>query len=216
MKLILKLLSLISLVGYVSAEPLQYYGTPFFYGKYTSNYYNCYYDITNQIGECDDDYGTEEAIVGYTTGTEQIAYNVKLFTEVICNDGNCYSKWGEPYGEVAITGISYWYVPKGFYLAGDVGTIKAFKHGSGPLAASYPISHVQVLPALDDAPKGHVGVSTASYDVYCNAAEECSYLNIEMTYSELINLIPKVMTTNCDQYFCYSSNQTIVGLNPRS
>lgn len=205
----------------VHAEPIQYYGTPVFYGKFAPDRYKCVYVEDKRYGYCGALGLVEEGEVGFTGPNDSnkgVGYVIRLYGEVVCNNGNCTSNYGEPLGQIAKADTSYWYIPTGYYLADVKGEYYAFKHGHGPLAHDFPMKNVKVLPGYDDPVDGvqeHFKHDYVRYAVYCNESLECSYMGRVMLASQLVDYIPKVMTTTCNKLFCYNPDLTIAGLNPR-
>lgn len=203
------------------AAPLQYYGTPVFYGKFAPDQFECIYNGTHRYGYCGALGSVEEGEVGFTDPNDPnkgVGYVMRLYGEIVCVNGNCNSNYGEPLGQIANTETSYWYIPTGYYLADVKGKYFAFKHGHGPLAHDFPMKNVKVLPEYNDPVNGvqeHFKDTRERYDVYCNEAMECSYMGRVMLASQLHDYIPKVMTTNCSKLFCYHPDLTIAGLNPK-
>lgn len=205
----------------VNAAPLQYFGTPVFYGKFAPDQYTCTYNTEHRYGYCGALGLVEEGVVGFTDPKDPnkgVGYLMRLYGEIVCTNGNCTSNYGEPLGQIASSDTSYWYIPTGYYLANLGDKYVAFKHGHGPLAHDFPMKNVKVLPGYDDPATGvseHFKDTRERYDVYCNASLECSYMGRVMLASQLIDYIPKVMTTSCSMLFCYHPDLTIAGLNPR-
>lgn len=206
----------------VKAEPLQYYGTPVFYGKFMPDTVDCIYNEKHRYGYCGVEPPVEEGEVGYTVPGQPgkgIGQVIRLYGEVVCTDFHCASNYGEPLGIVEAKGTSYWYVPTGFYISNHTGVYKAYKHGTGPYAHDFPKKNIKVIPELNDLPRGIIQEykdTLERYDVYCNDGGDCSYLNRVMTIEQLAEYVPKVMTTRCGPTFCYHPDDTIAGLNPRS
>lgn len=204
-----------------NATPVQYLGTPVFYGKYTSDQVGCVYNQGANYGFCGDIRDPEEGEIGLTNPTEPnrgVGAMIRLFTEVTCVNGKCASNYGEPLGYMANTGTSYWYIPTGYYLSNNGQNILAYRQGTGPRANEFPMAPVKVLDALQDPPRGivrHYNDNLERYNVYCNKALECNYMGRVLVASQLHQYIPKVMTHNCGDVFCYHADRTIAGLNPR-
>lgn len=204
---------------HVQAEPVRYYTTPVFYGKFTPKLAHCTVDAPARYGFCGWPLYAEEGEVGVTgpDGKPEGVFT-RLYDEVVCLDDICETNYSEPRGSIDSKGVTYWYVPKGFYLATLSGKVTAIKYGNGPLARNYPIRDV-VLPAgTTDWPDGEfIPVEDdQTYRVWCNEALECSYMSRVMEYSELKQYIPPVLTTRCDSLFCYDDRTRIVGTNPKS
>ena len=208
-------------LGKAHAAPLQYFGTPIYYSKFTPNEFDCVYAANASFGFCADARYYEEATIGYTQRNDPNkgeGVPVRLFTEVVCLDTICASNYGEPYGSSVERGVTYWYVPVGFYMDNTSGKTKVYKHGTGPRAEYFLMKNIKAVPGYQDPPVGKVQKPKDTldrYDVYCNQADECSYMGRVMSVSQLSKYIPKVMTTHCDRKFCYNSDQTIAGLNPK-
>lgn len=207
--------------GKAKAEPMQYFGTPIYYSKFTPNEFDCVYTKDASFGFCGNARYYEEATVGYTQLNDPnkgVGVPVRLFTEVVCLDTICATNYGEPYGSSVERGITYWYVPVGFYMDASGPKTKVYKHGTGPRADYFLMKNIKGVPGYQDPPVGKVAKpkdTLVRYDVYCNKADECSYMGRVMLASQLHNYIPKVMTTNCNGWFCYNADQSIAGLNPR-
>lgn len=208
-------------LGKAQANPLQYFGTPIYYSKFVPNDFDCVYDANASFGFCGNARYDEEATVGYTQATDPTkgeGVPVRLFTEVVCLDTICATNYGEPYGSSVERGITYWYVPVGFYMDASSTKTRVYKHGTGPQADYFLMKNIKSVSGYQDPPVGKVQKSKDTlnrYDVYCNPADECSYMGRVMLASQLQQYIPKVMTTNCNGKFCYNSDLTIAGLNPR-
>lgn len=205
----------------VNAAPLQYFGTPIYYSKFVPNEFECVYVANASFGFCGDARYYEEATVGYTKATDPNkgeGVPVRLFTEVVCLEKICATNYNEPYGSSFEGGVTYWYVPVGFYMDNSSGKTKVYKHGTGPRAEFFLMKNIKTVPGYQDPPVGKVQKPKDTldrYDVYCNPADECSYMGRVMLASQLQQYIPKVMTTNCNGKFCYNPDLTIAGLNPR-
>lgn len=203
------------------AEPMQYFGTPIYYSKFVANDFDCTYTPNASFGFCGDARYYEEATVGYTQKDDPnkgVGVPVRLFTEVVCLDTICATNYNEPYGSSAESGVTYWYVPVGFYMDASTGKTRVYKHGTGPRAEYFLMKNIKNVPGYQDPPTGKVlkpKDTLNRYDVYCNRANECSYMGRIMLASQLQQYIPKVLTTDCDTRFCYNADQTIAGLNPR-
>lgn len=212
---------LLLVCGMAVAEPMQYFGTPIYYSKFTPNEFECVYTPEASFGFCGNARYYEEATVGYTQRNDSNkgeGVPVRLFTEVVCLDTICATNYGEPYGSSVETGVTYWYVPVGFYMDASGPRTKVYKHGTGPRADYFLMKNVKLLPGSQDKPVGRVEQNKDTverYDVYCNPADECSYMGRVMLASQLHEYIPKVLTHNCSGMFCYNSDKTIAGLNPR-
>lgn len=196
----------------------EYYGTPVYYSKFTKDSYQCIYNKDSRMGYCGGARYPEEGVIGYRYGDHIEAAKVKLLAEITCIAGECKSRYGEPFGRTSVPGVSYWSVPVGFYLDTVNGKTRAYRKGTGAMAANYPIMDVIDLPEYQDPPRGLIEKhkdTLVRYDVYCNPADECSYLGRVMTASRLNNYIPRVMTINCGELFCYHPDLTIAGLNPK-
>lgn len=204
------------------AEPIQYYGTPFFYSKFVADSFDCVYTERVSYGFCGDIKYPEEGVVGYTIKGEPDQGEgavIRFFQEVICLDGICETNFGERVGSTDVMGTSYWYIPVGFYMDIVNGKTRVFKHGTGPSGSKYQMRNIKDLPEYEDPPRGLVlkyKDTVDRYDVYCNQADECSYMGRIMLASQLHNFIPNVLTHNCSSRFCYNQDGTIAGLNPRA
>jgi hypothetical protein len=200
---------------------MQYFGTPIWYSKFTPNEFDCVYAKEASFGFCADARYYEEATVGYTQKNDPnkgVGVPVRLFTEVVCLDTICATNYGEPYGSSVERGVTYWYVPVGFYMDNSTGKTRVYKHGTGPRADYFLMKGIKLIPGYQDPPVGKVQVPKDTldrYDVYCNQADECSYMGRIMLASQLKQYIPKVLTYNCSGRFCYNQDKTIAGLNPR-
>lgn len=205
----------------VHAEPVQYFGTPVFYGKYAPDQFKCVYTADHHYGYCGALGSVEEGEVGFTDPNDPskaVGYVMRLYGEVICTNGKCMSNYGEPLGQITSAETSYWYIPTGYYLTNLGKEYITFKQGTGPLAHVFPMKNVKVLPEYDDPPTGvteQFKDIRERYDVYCNASLECSYMGRVMMASQLPQYIPKVLTTSCNQLFCFHPDLTIAGLNPK-
>lgn len=203
------------------AAPVQYFGTPIFYSKFTANEFDCVYASNASFGFCADARYYEEATVGYTQKNDPNkgeGVPVRLFTEVVCLDTICSTNYGEIYGTSVERGVTYWYVPVGFYMDASTGRTRVYKHGTGPRADYFLMKGIKLIPGSADQPVGKVAKpkdDIARYDVYCNAALECSYMGLLLNASNLSKYIPKVMTYNCGEVFCYNDDRSIAGLNPK-
>lgn len=217
-------LACIVLLGYgifqaVHADPLRYYGTPVFYGKFTPKVAHCTFDLPSKYGFCGWKEYPDYGVVGMSTMSgKKKGLQVVLYDEVICDDVLCQTNYSEPRGKIDSKGVSYWYIPKGFYLASINGIPTAVKYGNGPLTQSYPIRDV-ILPAkTTDYPDGaFIPVDNDdTYRVFCNPARECSYMGQVMEYPELKQYVAPVLTTRCNDLFCYNDRDQIVGTNPKT
>lgn len=199
-----------------SAKASEYYGTPIYYSKYFADTYPCVMGKV-ELNYCGNSKFPETAVVGYKEIDGVSSSRVKLLVEVVCDPTGCSSNYGEPYGRTNQPGTSYWLVPVGYYLDVVDGKVSAFRHGTGQLAKTYPIRDVLDVPKFDDTPKGLQQKDTiVRYNVYCNVADECSYLGRRLVASELRQYIPRVMTYNCQGWFCYNPDDSIAGINPKS
>lgn len=203
------------------AAPMQFYGTPMFYGKFTESKQPCVFNKAAAYGYCGDIRDPEDAIIGFTDPAEPtkgLGLATRMFTEVVCVAGKCASNYGEPLGRIDVLTTSYWTIPTGHYLASNDGEQVAYQQGTGPLANEFPRYPVKEIPALQDPPRGvarHFNDGLDRYEVYCNKALECSYMGQQLMASELSRYIPKVMTYSCGKVFCYHADKTIAGLNPK-
>lgn len=205
-----------------AAEPLRYVGVPVFYSKFLPKLAPCVYTEEARYGFCGWRNYPEDGQLGVTSVEDQpskAAYTYKLYDEVVCINGVCKTNYGEPRGAIELQKTTYWYIPLGFYLTEFNGAIRAIKYGNGPLADKYPIRAVKLLPEYDELPDG-VYVPMEEdwdvYDVWCNAADECSYMGRVMLFDKLRNWIPKRLSYNCDGRFCYHENGRVVGIDPKS
>lgn len=204
-----------------AAEPLRWVGVPVFYSKFVPKIAPCTYDADAQYGFCGWKNYPEDGEIGVATMTGDVkeSYKFRLYDEVLCVAGKCATSFGEPRGALPEDQAQYWYIPKGFYLTTLNGVTTAVKYGNGPLGNKYPIRAVKELPAYPDVPDG-ISVPEAQdalvYDVWCNVAQECSYMGREFSYKELSRLIPKRLTTNCDSAFCFTPEGRVAGLNPKA
>ncbi len=205
----------------VHAAPMQYYGTPFFYGKYSVEKQDCIFVKDARYGVCGDIRDPEEAVVGWTSPTDDskgIGVRVTSNIEVTCVNGRCFSNYGEPLGEIDTSITSYWFIPLGYYITASGKGVVAYQQGTGPLAEKYLRYPVKVLPELQDPPRGiarRFNDGLDRYEIYCNKALECSFMGKQMIASELSKYVPKVLTYSCDSLFCYHADKTIAGLNPK-
>jgi len=204
-----------------AAEPLRYVGVPVFYSKFVPKLAHCTYNEKVQYGFCGWANYPEEGEVGVTTTSGDVteAFNVRLYDEVVCIGTICQTNYGESRGYTESNEVSYWYIPKGFYLATLSGETTAVKYGNGPRASSYPIRGVKILPEYNDVPDGeYIPEEQAEgvYYVHCNPALDCEYMGRVMPFTELKRYISTVMTVNCDKFFCYNPEQQIVGINPKT
>jgi hypothetical protein len=218
--IVLALIILGAKINKVEAAPMQYFGTPIYYSKFTPNEFDCVYAKDASFGFCADARYYEEATIGYTKATDPEkgeGVPVRLFTEVVCLDTICASNYNEPYGSSAERGVTYWYVPVGFYMDASTGKTRVYKHGTGPRAEYFLMKGIKLIPGYQDPPVGKMQKDTPNrYDVYCNKADECSYMGRIILASQLRNYIPSVLTHNCSGWFCYNPDNTIAGLNPRA
>lgn len=194
------------------AEPLKYEGTPFFYSGYAKPVYDCSYDDTSRYGACADKTYPDDGIVALTDGSTRV---VQFYNEVVCLDGTCQTNYNEPVGLADIKGVSYWYVPVGYYLkTGSDGVVKAYRQGTGPLATTYKMSPTipddYSTPVVD----GNV-VGPDEYNAYCNRVGQCKYMGMVVSFDTLKTYIPKVLTHRCDPNLCYNPNNTVAGINPK-
>lgn len=205
----------------VKAAPMQFYGTPMFYGKYTEPKQPCVFNKAAAYGYCGGANTPEVAVIGFTDPTEPTSgfgLTTRLLTEVICVAGKCASNFGEPMGRIKSQTTSYWTIPTGYYLASNDEEQVAYQQGTGPLAEEFPRYPVKEIPTLQDPPRGvarYFNDGLDRYEVYCNKALECSYMGQQLMASDLPRYIPKVMTYNCGKVFCYHADKTIAGLNPK-
>lgn len=208
-------------IGGAAATPMQFYGTPMFYGKFTESKQACIFNKVAAYGYCGDIRDPEDAIIGVTDPTDPtkgLGLTIRMFTEVTCVAGKCASNYGEPMGRIKNKATSYWTIPVGRYLASSDDEEVAYQQGTGPMAEEFPRYAVKEIPALQDPPRGvahRFNDGLDRYEVYCNKALECSYMGQQLMASELSNYIPKVMTYNCGVVFCYHADKTIAGLNPK-
>lgn len=198
------------------ATASEYYGTPIYYSKYFEDSYPCVIGKA-ELNYCGDPKFPETAVIGYQDIEGVSSSRVTLLTEVVCTAGVCSSNYGEPYGRTGLPGTTYWSVPVGYYLDLVEGKVRAIRHGTGALAETYPIRDVINLRDYQDPPRGIEQKDTLMrYNVYCNIANECSYLGRRMMASELRQYIPRVLTYNCQGWFCYNADYSIAGLNPKA
>lgn len=212
---LLSALAFTSLIA--KADPVNYYSVPVYYSKFVPKLATCTVDIPARYGFCGWANYPEEGEIGVTQNGKTEGWFVRLYDEVVCIGGHCETNYSEYRGEISDPGVTYWYVPKGFYLAEIAGKTTAIKYGNGPRASVFPIRNVQILPEYVDYPDGqYIPVEKDSgYQVFCNPAKECSYLGRVFNYADLKQYIPPVLTTRCDPLFCYTDDR-IVGLNPKS
>jgi hypothetical protein len=218
---LIALLVLLFSFGVQAAEPLRYVGVPVFYSKFVPKLAPCTFNPGSSYGFCGWMLYPEEGEVGVATMDNKVkeAFFIRLYDEVVCVNAVCATNYGEPRGAIDGKGTSYWYVPKGFYLVKLAGAINAVKYGNGPLADKYPIRAVKILPEYNDMPDGKYvpeDEDSLSYDVWCNAGNECSYMGRIMTFTDLRKYIPPRMTLYCDKRFCFNEDQRIAGINPKS
>uniref|UniRef100_A0AB39CDB2 Uncharacterized protein n=1 Tax=Pseudomonas phage RVTF4 TaxID=3236931 RepID=A0AB39CDB2_9VIRU len=212
------MLGLVIITANAHAEPVRYYSTPVFYGKYTPKIAHCTVDVPARYGFCGWPLYAEEGEVGVTGTNGPEGVFTRLYDEVICLGDICETNYSEPRGSIESEGVTYWYVPKGFYLATIAGKVTAVKYGNGPLARNYPIRDVIIPKGSTDWPDGQfIPVEDdKTYRVWCNEARECSYMSRVMEYSKLKQYIPPVLTIKCDSLFCYDDRDRIVGTNPKT
>lgn len=217
----LVLVAMLMMSWFAQAEPLRYVGVPVFYSKYLPKVAPCTYDDKSRYGFCGWANYPEEGEVGVTTmsGGVKESFITRLYDEVVCVGQICTSNYGEGRGSTESNEVTYWYIPKGFYLTTLSGVITAVKFGNGPRASSYPIRDVKILPEYNDVPDGeYIPESHESdvYNVHCNPAMECEYLGRPMSFTDLKRYIPPVMTTNCGEAFCYNADGAVVGINKKA
>lgn len=218
---LIALLVMLFSFGVQATEPLRYVGIPVFYSKFTPKVAPCTYNPITKYGFCGWMFYPEEGEVGVTTMSGDIkeSFFIRLYDEVLCDPEKCATNFDEPRGELIGIKTSYWYIPKGFYLTRILGQITAVKYGNGPLADKYPIRAVKILPEYNDMPDGKYvpeDEDSLTYDVWCNAANECSYMGRIMPYTDLRKYIPPRMTLYCDNRFCFNEDQRVAGINPKS
>lgn len=218
----LVLVAMLMMSWFAQAEPLRYVGVPVFYSKYLPKVAPCTYDDKSRYGFCGWANYPEEGEVGVTTQSGDVteAFFVRLYDEVVCIGQICQTNYGQArgYTDEPLDTVSYWYVPKGFYLAPIAGVITAVKFGNGPRALSYPIRGVKILPEYDDRPDGeYIPEEKESdvYNVYCNPALDCEYMGRVFTFEQLRKYIPAIMTTDCGKLFCHNKEGDVVGINPK-
>lgn len=218
---LIALLVLLFSFGVQATEPLRYVGVPVFYSKFVPKIAPCTYSKEASFGFCGWALYPEEGEIGVTTMDAKVkeAFFVRLYDEVLCIDGKCATNYTEPRGEFEDTGTAYWYIPKGFYLTKLNGQITAVKYGNGAQANKYPIRAVKILPEYNDMPDGVYvpeDQDNLTYEVWCNAGDDCSYMGRVMSFTDLRNYIPNRMTLYCDNRFCYNEDQRVAGINPKS
>lgn len=215
----LGLCCLVILAANAKAEPMRYLGVPVFYSKFVPKIAPCTINIPANYAFCGWANYPEEGEVGVTTASgKKEGWNIRLYDEVVCISGMCDTNYGEGRGSVLEPGVTYWYIPKGFYLTTLAGKTTAVKYGNGPEAKTFPIRDVVELPAeYNDQPDGTFEpVREGTYHVTCNPAKECNYLGRVFNYADLKQYIPPVLSTYCDLLFCYNPQQQIVGTNPKA
>lgn len=204
-----------------AAEPLRYVGVPVFYSKFVPKIAPCTFEKNASFGFCGWALYPEEGEIGVATmqGDVKDAFFVRLYDEVLCIEGKCATNYGEPRGKFEDKGTGYWYIPKGFYLTKLNDQITAVKYGNGPQANQYPIRAIKVLPEYNDMPDGVYvpeDKDSLSYDVWCNAGNECSYMGRVMSFTDLKKYIPNRMTLYCTDHFCYTPEDRVAGINPKT
>lgn len=210
-----------AVLNYVhAAEPERWAGTPVFYTVYTPKVVDCDFDKKSAQGGCYISGYPEQGFVGITHLGEAggIAQPMRLYTEVTCDMGHCFTQFGEPAGHISGNNTQYWTIPVGYYLDDSAGTLQAWKHGNGPKATTYPIRDVQLISG-DHKPDGNFtseAQDNLSYKVYCNEGGDCSYMGKVINYAQLHQYVPKRLTMQCDVRFCYDRDMSIAGLNPRT
>lgn len=204
-----------------ATEPQRWVGVPLFYTSFVPKVADCTYNEKATYGNCGWKGYPEEATIGLTTVSESPVIEVirtRLYTEVTCVKGECKTQFGQPVGEIASKGISYWTIPTGFYLTDLNGKTKAVKFGNGPKANIYPIRGVLILPEYNELPDGvYIPEETErlAFDAYCNPGYDCSYMGKVINYAQLNKYVPKRQSLDCGEQFCYDHLQKVVGLNPR-
>jgi hypothetical protein len=204
----------------VQAEPMRYLGLPVFYSQFTPKVAHCVEDAESKYNVCGWAKYPELGKLGITTTREQPyreGYTVELMDAVLCIEGRCATNFNELRGSISKRETGYWYIPKGFYLTDIGGKATAVKYGNGPLASTYPIRNVVLLPG--ETPDGLFVPEDQErlvYSVTCNIADECSYLSRVMTLTELTKYIPKRLSTICDLQLCYDPAGKVIGLNPKA
>lgn len=205
----------------VSAAPLQYYGTPIFYSKAMADEYPCVYNNNNRYGFCGEATLPEEGEIGLTDPNDPnhgMSATIRLYTELTCSQGVCQSNYTEKLGTITDLKTGYWYIPTGYYLSNVDGKYVAYRHGTGPLAKEFPMGKVLTLGYNPNAVNGYSRQykdNLDRYDVHCNSIGECSYMGRVMMLSQLADLVPKILTFNCDENFCYNQDLTVAGINPK-
>lgn len=201
-----------------TADPVRYYTTPVFYGKFVPKVAPCTVNIPTRYGFCGWANYPEEGEVGTIHDGIKAGVFLRLYDEVVCIDDICETNYDEPRGSIDSKGVTYWYIPKGFYLATIAGKATAVKYGNGPLKRNYPIRDVIIPDGSTDWPDGEfIPVEDdQTYRVFCNVARECSYMGRVMEYPELKRYVKPVLTTRCDSLFCYDDWERIVGTNPKT
>lgn len=205
-----------------AADPLRWVGVPVFYSKYLPKVAPCTYTDEARYGFCGWKLYPEDGQIGVTSVEDhpsKVSFTYKLYDEVVCIDGVCKTNYGEPRGRLESTKTTYWYIPLGFYLFEYDGAIRAVKYGNGPLARTYPIRAVKLLPEYAELPDGEyipMEEDWDVYDVWCNDANECSYMGRVMLFDNLRNWIPKRLSFKCDGRFCYHENGRVAGIDPKA
>lgn len=204
-----------------ASEPQRWVGVPVFYSKFVPKQVKCSYQKDANQGTCGIESYADVGTVGLTTAEadpkiEEV--KIRLYMEVTCVNHQCRSPYGEPAGIVALKETSYWTVPTGFYLYSTADGVTAYKAGNGPLAKDYPIRNVWLLPEYNDVPDGYYlpeESNRLNFQVWCNVADECSYMGKEINYIQLKKYVPKRLSALCDERFCYDPQYSVIGLNPK-
>ncbi|AEH03649.1 hypothetical protein AVT69_gp224 [Pseudomonas phage PhiPA3] len=219
------LLCLLVLAGSVWGNPVKdpvvYKHVPYWYTVQTPKEISCVYTPGANMGMCGVPNYPDEVTVSVTRRsdyTEERAYRVATYIQYVCIDGVCSDAYGAIGGVLeGEVGITYWELPRGYYVTTEQGQYKAYKHGNGPLAQRFPIRDVLLNGESIDGFYVSVEQTQNLYNVHCNVqTQRCEYLGRELTLLELAQLVPFVKTDMCDAYLCYiNSNKAMVaGINP--
>lgn len=222
--LLLMLLSISTAFASPGKEPLMYAQTPLFYSTFTPKVAPCFFDSVSRQGACGWETWPEEIPVSVTRrGTDDIHdFMIRGNVQVVCIEERCVDVYGQLRGLVyGHSGITYWDIPRGYYLSMIDRKFTAIKFGNGSLKETFPIRDIAVSPYNDKKVDGDVldeQLTQNLYNVYCNEdVARCSYLGIELTLFELTQIVPFVKTETCDEYLCYIDNKKsqVAGVNPK-
>ncbi len=220
-----------------------YYETPSFYSADYPNEVNCRYSdhLSSQRTDIFNCYPeplnskTENVVVQYDSGEIKVE-TITVTNAANCNDGLCVGAWSDEFlGKLTNprnpTKKLHALLMQEYYLHNHpaTGEVYAYRKGTGPMATSFQITHIE---NDHNAFYNHAGVVAANdttsqatggqtFDLWCNPRGDfCNYTDADgveyrLDRDELPNYIPIAEDTrDCNMEVCYDDNMDVIGLNP--